>query len=513
MTGLLDRNIACFGALLLVTCVIGTEASAYTTIDECAPTLGELPLTYYLADDGTEQFSNFEELEEIFEDSFATWQNPCCAEFSAEYGGSISRADALDASQTDSVLVFHDEEWPAEYGGPDTIAVTLSLVEPGCELANAPVHFNSKYHLFIDAKQHDEPPDHAVDLQSIATHEIGHLLGLGHSEFLEATMFAAYVGGTSPRELHDDDIDGVCSLYPEDCPCTDDEPCRSDEVCDGGLCVPDPCTDDEDCDQGSFICLDGTCGYPVCDEDDDCGGERICENNRCVEPCPACRPCTEHADCGHQGYCRSFPHGGRCFISCGQDSRCPGDTECTEVPFGDRSFSFCTAPDPGHPNEYCPEDYRCEDFDHDFEPCPGLGKDCARDNYECSPANDVCLERDDGSLSCSCRCQTNADCGRGNQCISIGDGQSACLVPPSAGGCEDDSECADTEFCYNDACVELDEIVSDSPGCTTMAKTPRDGLPWLWLAIGWLLFARIRIRPYRQPISAALEGNKAAPTL
>jgi hypothetical protein len=50
-----------------------------------------------------------------------------------------------------------------------------------------------------------------VDLLTVAAHEIGHTLGLAHSNNPEALMYASYSG---PRRfLSDDDIAGVQSLY------------------------------------------------------------------------------------------------------------------------------------------------------------------------------------------------------------------------------------------------------------------------------------------------------------
>ena len=52
------------------------------------------------------------------------------------------------------------------------------------------------------------------DLQGVAAHEFGHVLGLGHSETSEATMYYAISAGNDKwRTLHSDDEDGVCSLY------------------------------------------------------------------------------------------------------------------------------------------------------------------------------------------------------------------------------------------------------------------------------------------------------------
>jgi hypothetical protein len=53
----------------------------------------------------------------------------------------------------------------------------------------------------------------SYSLQTVYLHEVGHALGLGHSSIVEAVMYAYYGG---PRcSLHQDDIDGVSSLYPE----------------------------------------------------------------------------------------------------------------------------------------------------------------------------------------------------------------------------------------------------------------------------------------------------------
>lgn len=49
-------------------------------------------------------------------------------------------------------------------------------------------------------------------LQAVLTHEIGHALGLGHSEVKDSTMFWSYFDGQ--ETLHTDDIAGAHTLYP-----------------------------------------------------------------------------------------------------------------------------------------------------------------------------------------------------------------------------------------------------------------------------------------------------------
>lgn len=59
----------------------------------------------------------------------------------------------------------------------------------------------------------DAGSGNAVDLESVAVHEIGHLLGLGHSSVAEAIMYPTIKTRTKKVELAEDDVEGVQKLY------------------------------------------------------------------------------------------------------------------------------------------------------------------------------------------------------------------------------------------------------------------------------------------------------------
>lgn len=57
------------------------------------------------------------------------------------------------------------------------------------------------------------PSTWEIDVQSVATHEAGHGLGLDHSEYPQAIMWYAYTPGTIKRDLYSDDINGIVYIY------------------------------------------------------------------------------------------------------------------------------------------------------------------------------------------------------------------------------------------------------------------------------------------------------------
>jgi hypothetical protein len=123
-----------------------------------------------------------------------------------------------------NVIVFRDDAWPHKpnnqpkgFRSP-TIALTTVTFEPETgELYDADIELNSADYTLVPL---DTPPSdpYTFDLQTVLTHEIGHFFGLAHSPVDAAVMNATgdSASGSKKRTLTQNDIDGICSIYPAD---------------------------------------------------------------------------------------------------------------------------------------------------------------------------------------------------------------------------------------------------------------------------------------------------------
>ncbi|KAK9950947.1 hypothetical protein M0R45_006411 [Rubus argutus] len=84
---------------------------------------------------------------------------------------------------------------------------------PGGILAHAFSPTDGRLHFDKDESWSMGANPGSYDLETVALHEIGHLLGLGHSSVEGAVMFPSISTGVVTRSLNEDDVQGIKALY------------------------------------------------------------------------------------------------------------------------------------------------------------------------------------------------------------------------------------------------------------------------------------------------------------
>lgn len=301
--------------------------------------------------DGVDDVSDGSDLQAIRR-GLAAWNTAMDGRLTLVEGGTGgSRAYGNDGVNR---ITFLESGWPSAADG--ALGTTLPHLQGGT-VVDADVLLNGQEGTWTT---NGNPL--GIDVQSVATHETGHLLGLWHAAQSNATMYSGTRRGSTFRSaLADDDLRAARFIAPSPPPCGTDADCPllvgklggsiRRLSCQGGSCVGGQAGYGSDCLQGGH-CASGQClGDPAASDGDDPGA---------------------------------------CTQTCGS---CPNGDVCTNV----NGTNVCA---PGHG-------------------CLG-DADCPGGN------NDVCLLAFDGRYTCTHLCLRDAHCINGGRCIDLGYGAGVC---------------------------------------------------------------------------------------
>jgi predicted Zn-dependent protease len=155
------------------------------------------------------------ELRKAVRESFSAWTEPECTNLRLVEGALTDNAEATynNEGSNMNLVIWRDEDWP--YASGTAFALTsVTFPRNSGVIHDADIEINSDRYTFSNLENRSSE---LVDLRNTLTHEVGHLVGLAHTSEEKATMYgSASIGEINKRTLHEDDIKGVCSIYPKD---------------------------------------------------------------------------------------------------------------------------------------------------------------------------------------------------------------------------------------------------------------------------------------------------------
>ena len=349
------RRQLLMGPTLALVLALSAPAAAYTVMK--ASTTGKdlswtvWPMKYKLHSAGGPGVSA-SQFHAAVRASYKTWDNVSCAYISFSDLGVVNQPSGNSNDHVNTNIFV--AAWRSSWNG-NALAFTRTYYDPNSgKILDADILYNPSRTWGVNGSLY------AIDVQAVATHEIGHELGLNHSQYTDATMYyATGAGNTQQRSLHSDDINGVCFLYgngkPKPPECTSSVHCAPNETCTNNKCVAgtaakkgygSPCTYSNECKSG--ICLQygsngfcsQKCDSAACPNNDKClslksGGKACLPGSSAMGTKTLGQPCQTSMDC-KSNICVSVPGKGYlCAQKCDLNKQdCPTNYVCTYSSMG-----------------------------------------------------------------------------------------------------------------------------------------------------------------------------------
>lgn len=448
-------------------------------------------IKWYLHPNGSSD-ATFDQVQNAIADAFGAWAAPSCFTKSFVYSGTRTYDPG------DGVYIsFVENNWDPTVDGAAAYAMTWKSWG-GQVITNGVIVFNGE-DIHWSVADDLSPMSMLSDIQGVATHELGHIVGLDHTRVREATMFFSG-GGLDMRSLEPDDENGLCYIYGG---FNDGEPCDSCDSsadCASGSCLQYAdgetycgrnCTTDSACpsgfycktisstskqcvstngycnQQGSNIaigsfcygmetCQTGLClvvpgdAYCTkqCSSDADCYSSMPCNSGYCMKEGNLAlgEACGMHIQCA-SGYCHTQGATAYCSQSCTSPSECPDGFAC--------SGGYCVLGGVGSYGQPCDDDSDCQSL-----LCDDIGGGETRCSTACDsdsqcPGTDLCVLgvcSPTGPMAFGGACATDADCQSG-LCKGFGSNR-YCSLP-----CTQDDNCPGDATCLSDAtCSQASDV-------------------------------------------------------
>jgi hypothetical protein len=211
------------GAIILIALTVvplGAYLKLGTRVGNRTETLkwSDLPIRYFVTDRGADGVTA-QQFQTTMGRAFSTWHAVNTAPTSSSFVGFTQAEPGDDDNMT--VLGFQNQP-----GSTRTLAATSFIINTSNgDILESDIFFNTTFQWSTS----DQGVANRFDLESIAVHEIGHLLGLSHSALGEtelssgnrrviaagSVMFpiAFSAGNTADRTLQADDIAGISDIY------------------------------------------------------------------------------------------------------------------------------------------------------------------------------------------------------------------------------------------------------------------------------------------------------------
>jgi len=221
-------------ALALVVLAWSTSASAFlcTRTPNGGPSVFWSERDVVMRPNGGGQEVAAGTLVRVLERGAAAWTGPECSDIRLEVGASTLQevvgfnwhAGSGDAINQNIVIFRNDtpgddlDRWLHTLGA--LAITTVTFESSGGRLLDADIEINDVEFEFTTCDLEEASCVVEFDLENTLTHELGHVLGLDHppdgdAGAVDATMYAsANRGQIVKRDLGDDDVAGICTVYP-----------------------------------------------------------------------------------------------------------------------------------------------------------------------------------------------------------------------------------------------------------------------------------------------------------